>query len=101
MFSSASEQADITNSVYRHVRRLIRHVAAGEIVETIYNEYANGKQRISLVQEFYGTEFALFKTSQSETCAPQSLEEVLAASPDHQGRILRHMKDSLFPVLEK
>ena len=72
-------------------------------METIYNEYANGKQRNSLVQEFYGTEFALFKTPQSDTstCAPQSLGEVLAAAPDHQGRILQHMKDSLFPLLEK
>jgi pumilio family protein 6 len=68
------------------------------VIEMAYNEYACAGQRNSLIQEFYGSEFALFK---AETSAPQSLEEVLAASPDHRGRILQHMKDSLVPLLEK
>lgn len=73
------------------------------MVETAYNEYANGKQRTALVQEFYGTEFALFKTSQGDTAGgrPESLGEVLAAYPERRGRILQHTKDSLIPLLEK
>lgn len=100
-FSSKTERAEIISSLYGHVRRLIRHAEAGEVVETAYNEFANAEQRNSLVQEFYGTEFALFKTPQPDNSAPQTLGMVLAATPDHRGRILRHMKDSLFPLLEK
>ena len=72
------------------------------MVETAFNEFANGRQRTALVQEFYGTEFALFKAPQADGPAPlQSLEAVLAASPEHSKRIMGHMKDSLLPLLQK
>ncbi len=108
---------------------MIKHADAGEVVETAYNEYANGKQRTALVQEFYGSEFALFKSDVSKGRLPRSLGEepmdegrppgslgeepmeegrfpqslggVLAAFPDRRVRILEHMRDSLLPLLEK
>lgn len=100
-YSLAPERAEVIRSLYGHVRRLVRHAEAGEVVETVYNEYANAAQRNALVQEFYGTEFALFKSPQADSIAPQSLGEVLEASPDHRVRILHHMRDSLLPLLEK
>ena len=35
-------------------------------METIYSEYATASQKIALVQEFYGADFALFKVQQIE-----------------------------------
>ncbi len=98
--------------LYGHVRKLIRHSEAGEIVEMAYNDYANAAQRTALIQEFYGSEFALFKNAPQQTpqedhthdhAQPheQTLSDVLAANPSRCKMILAHMKDSLLPLLEK
>ena len=34
---------------------------ASEVVELAYNDYANAAQRLSLLEEFYGPSFTLFK----------------------------------------
>ena len=87
------------SSLYGHVCKLIRHAEASEVVEFAYNEYANRTQRTALVQEFYGSEFAIFKNSSSSE--PEGLGEVLAAHADKAKMILARMKDSLLPLLEK
>ncbi len=93
------------SSLYGGVRKLIRHSEAGEIVELAYNDYANAAQRTALIQEFYGSEFALFKTTppQEDHSQPhqQTLGEVLAANPSRCKIILSHMRDSLLPLLDK
>lgn len=38
---------------------------AASILETIYSEYANAKQKAFLIQEFYGADFAFFKVQYS------------------------------------
>lgn len=97
-------------SLYGHVRKLIRHSEAGEVVEIAYNDYANAAQRTALIQEFYGSEFALFKSHAPQQAPPQdghaqphqeTLGEVLAANPARCKMILAHMRDSLLPLLDK
>ena len=39
---------------YGHVRRLIRHMEAASLLESVYNDYANAHQRKALTREFYG-----------------------------------------------
>lgn len=34
---------------------------ASDVVELAYNDYANASQRLSLLEEFYGPSFTLFK----------------------------------------
>ena len=104
------------SSLYGHVRKLIRHTEGAEVVEMAYNDYANLGQRTALVQEFYGTEFALFKDARPEgteshlsegACQedtpspPKSLGEILTAHPVRRKGILSHMRDSLLPLLSK
>ena len=104
------------SSLYGHVRKLIRHSEAGEIVELAYNDYANAAQRTALIQEFYGSEFALFKNIPQEPSQEdhtqdytqdhtqphqQTLSEVLEANPSRCKMILAHMRDSLLPLLDK
>ena len=85
---------------YGQVRTLIRHAEASDVVEFAYNEYANRDQRAALVQEFYGSEFAVFKDLSSHGQV-KGLGEMLSAHADKAKYILSHMRDSLLPLLEK
>eukprot|EP00126_Sphaerothecum_destruens_P001941 Sdes_comp15381_c0_seq1m4259 len=67
----------IIQAMYGHVRKLIRHREASVILETIYGEYANSFQRFCLVQEFYGPQFSLFKTSETK-----SLQDIFQTNPE-------------------
>jgi pumilio homology domain family member 6 len=44
------------------VKKLIRHKEASVILDEAYSQYANSAQRMSLMEEFYGPEFAIFKS---------------------------------------
>lgn len=43
------------------MRKLIRHKEASLVLDEAYSQYANAAQRSSLMEEFYGPEFAIFK----------------------------------------
>ncbi|XP_033737990.1 pumilio homolog 3-like [Pecten maximus] len=78
------------------VRKLIRHKEASDVVEFAYNEYAIAAQRLSLLEEFYGPSFMLFKTPDVK-----SLDQMLLVQPDKRDMILSNMKDALLPLIEK
>ncbi|KAJ7388907.1 hypothetical protein OS493_035054 [Desmophyllum pertusum] len=86
----------IIKCFYGQVRKLIRHTEASSILETIYSNYANSAQKAYLIQEFYGADFAFFKSS--ELC---SLEKVLESEPARKAGILKYMKDALLPLVDK
>ncbi len=94
--SSPSQRAQIVSSLNGHIRKLMQHSEAAAIVETVYNEFANAHQRNSLVQEFYGPQFAMFKDDQG-----RSLAEILQESPDQKPSIVRNMKERLLPLINK
>lgn len=101
--STSEERGQVIHCLYGNVHKLTRHAEASEIVEFAYNEYANKSQRTALVQEFYGSEFAVFKnpTSSSSSSQPEDLGELLAKHADKAKSILLHMRDSLLPLLDK
>ena len=68
------------------------------MVETAYNDYANASERASLVEEFYGPKFALFKSREGEE---RSLEEILGAGGQERDSVLGHMKEALLKLLDK
>ena len=84
------------SALYSHVRRLARHTEAAEVLETAYNDFATAHQRASLVQEFYGPQFALAGVSRG-----QVLADILESSPEQRGAILKSLKETLSPLLNK
>ena len=68
------------------------------MVETAYNDYANSSERASLVQEFYGRKFALFKSKEGEE---RTLEEILTGDETEKDVVLTHMKEGLSRLLDK
>ena len=92
--STASERGHVISSLYGHVRRMVRHSEAAEVLEIAYNDYANASQRAALVKEFYGPQFSLFKDTGSPT-------ELLKHRPEIRGSVMQHLKESILPLLEK
>ena len=95
--STASERGILISSLYSHVRRLVRHTEAAEILEIAYNDYANASQRAALVSEFYGPQFSLFKAEASST----TLAELLKDKPNQRAPVLKHIKDTILPLIDK
>nr|XP_002737223.2 PREDICTED: pumilio domain-containing protein KIAA0020 homolog [Saccoglossus kowalevskii] len=91
------EQRDfIIKSFYGKVAKLVAHSESSEILESAYNNHANASQRISLLEEFYGPTYAVFKTQNNLT-----LEQILKENPGKKRPILENMKHALTPLLEK
>lgn len=99
--SAPVERGRLISGFYGHVRKLIRHTEASEIVELAYNDWANAEQRASLIQEFYGPTFALFKHKSEGDSPPSSLAQILNENMDQREAILKHLKESLVPLIEK
>lgn len=95
-YGSKMERSLVFKSLCGHVRRLIRHREASEIIEYAYNEYANATQRLAFLEEFYGPTFTLLKTDDAK-----SLEDVLNLHPKKKDMILANMKETLVPLIEK
>ncbi|CAG8454722.1 10414_t:CDS:2 [Paraglomus occultum] len=86
---------DIIKEYYGQVRKLIKHKEASEVIEEAYN-VGKATHRSGLMQEFYGPEFIFFKTP-----TPQTLSEILSASPHKKDIILKNLAQSISSVLDK
>jgi pumilio homology domain family member 6 len=93
----------ILQEFHGKVRKLIRHKEASLVLDEMYSQFANAAQRISLMEEFYGPEFAIFKVhpTNQTTSGPKSLEALLESDPVKKPYILKHLRQTLDSVLEK
>ena len=69
---------------------------AAKVVETAYNDWANAAQRALLAQEFYGPEFKVFKDEGVTT-----LNQALEKHPAKRDAFLKHMNQSIEPIIAK
>lgn len=83
--------------------KLFQHKFSGQVLDTIFCIYANGKERQRMLQEFYGTEYALtLATGTDDKNVPLSnISEVFAKFPEKKPRILSQMQSVLEGVLKK
>ncbi|KAJ3009044.1 UNVERIFIED_CONTAM: pumilio domain member 6 [Siphonaria sp. JEL0065] len=78
------------------VRKLMRHRDAAFVIEEAYSQFANAAQRNSLMEEFYGPEFALFK---AEVAKP--LHTIIAENPLKKAAIIKNIRETISSFLEK
>ena len=97
-YCTCSERGVLIASLYGNVRRLVRHTEAAEILEIAYNDYANASQRAALVSEFYGPQFSLFK---AEVSSSTTLAQLLQDKPEQRVSALKHIKDTILPLIDK
>ncbi|KAJ3193805.1 hypothetical protein HK101_004069 [Irineochytrium annulatum] len=92
----ADYRSAVIEEFYTHVKRLMRHQDAAFVVEEAYSQFANATQKHALMEEFYGPQFALFKST-----APKPLRTLLEENPAKRPLILKHLRESLDHFLEK
>ena len=102
---------------YTHVRRAIKHPEAAWILDDIYRGAATPQQKTSLLFEWYGAEFALFKPQlgsaspgpnmasapSPETAAEKivDLKTFLIAHPEKRGPIMRSLHELINLLVSK
>lgn len=85
---------------YGHVRRTIKHSEASWILDDIYRGIATPSQKAMLLREWYGAEFALFKSSEAGP-ASADLERILEESPEKRTPIMRSLHDLVNLLVQK
>ena len=85
---------------YGNVRRMIKHPEASWILDDVYRGAATPSQKAALLREWYGAEFALFR-SNGEGITTAELKEVLAVSPEKKKPIMRSLHDLINLMVQK
>ncbi|KAJ3043930.1 hypothetical protein HDV00_003970 [Rhizophlyctis rosea] len=95
-YCSPAHRNEVIQNFYGKVRKLIRHREAAIVLEEAYSQFANATQRSALIEEFYGPEFAVFKSGES-----RSIEQIFATHPAKKPGILKYLREVLDSILEK
>ncbi|KAL2915998.1 Pumilio y domain member 6 [Polyrhizophydium stewartii] len=96
-YCSPEYRSAVISEFYGKVRKLIRHKDASLILDEAYSQFANAQQRAALMEEFYGPEFAVFKSLGDK----RTLQSLLESQPEKKPSILRHLRQALDSVLQK
>ncbi|KAL8766341.1 MAG: hypothetical protein Q9209_006868 [Squamulea sp. 1 TL-2023] len=90
----------IVPEFYGHVRRLIKHPEASWILDDIYRGVATSQQRDYLLREWFGAEFAIFR-SEGEGLVTSVLESILAQNPEKRKPVMHALHDLINQLVQK
>ncbi|KAK4691273.1 pumilio homology domain family member 6, partial [Lecanoromycetidae sp. Uapishka_2] len=85
---------------YGHVRRLMKHPEASWIVDDIYRGIATPSQKATILREWYGAEYALFKAN-GKGPVSADLQQILAEHPEKRTPIMRSLLDLINLLVQK
>lgn len=85
---------------YGHVRRMMKHPEASWIVDDIYRGIATPSQKATMLREWYGAEFALFK-SNGKGSMPADLQQILVQHPEKRTPIMRSLLELINLLVQK
>lgn len=85
---------------YGHVRRMIKHSEASWILDDIYRGIATPSQKATLLREWYGAEFALFKSSEAGPVSAD-LKKILEDHPEKRTPVMRSLNDLVNLLVQK
>ena len=87
---------------YGHVRRLIRHPEAAWILDDVYRGIATPSQKILLLREWYGAEFAIFRAEKSKGVSiPGDLKTLLEECPEKKVPMMRALHEIINILVQK
>ena len=85
---------------YSHVRRMMKHPEASWILDDIYRGIATTSQKAKLLREWYGAEYALFKSNEKVPVSAD-LRDLLAEHPEKRTPIMRSLLDLINLLVQK
>ena len=85
---------------YGHVRRMLKHPEASWILDDVYRGIATPTQKATMLREWYGAEYALFKSKGS---GPDSanLQQLLKENPEKRSPIMHALHDLINQLVQK
>lgn len=90
----------IVPEFFGHVRRLIKHPEASWILDDVYRGVATRQQKVIILREWYGAEFALFQKADSEKISGD-LSDIFAADFSKRGPIMRSLQELINQLIQK
>ncbi|KZF26276.1 ARM repeat-containing protein [Xylona heveae TC161] len=90
----------IVPEFYGHVRRLIKHPEASWILDDIYRGIATPRQKACLLREWYGPEYAIFKTN-NEQQPTSDLSVILSHNPEKRAPVMQYMHELINLLAQK
>lgn len=86
---------------YGHVRQMIKHPEAAWILDDVYRGIATPMQKASLLSEWYGAEFAIFKNGAREVSSSADLRCILQKHPEKRTPIMRFLFELINGLIQK
>ncbi|KAK3066629.1 hypothetical protein LTS18_001595, partial [Coniosporium uncinatum] len=100
LVSGADQCRDIiVPEFYGHVKRMINHPEASWILDDVYRQVATPEQKAILLREWYGPEFAVFKSEKAGQTA--ELSKVLADAPEKRKPIMQYLRNMTNQLIQK
>jgi len=95
-YGSKPQKAIIQKAFEGKVAKLMKNKTAGNVVEMVYNEVANGPQRISMMQEFLDHEFTVFKEPELRTVV-----DVIEKHPNRKSSCIKNLHQNVEILIRK
>merc|ERR1711962_383604 len=95
-YGSKEQRAHTFKALMGKVAKLMKHKTAATVVELAYNDYADAATRNSMLQEFLGPEFRLFKEPTVRTVG-----ERIAKHPEKKEEIIKNMGANVEVLIQK
>jgi pumilio homology domain family member 6 len=90
----------IVQEFFGNVRRLIKHPEASWILDDVYRGVATGQQKATILREWYGAEFALFRKDKRDKISGD-LIDVLAVDAGKRAPIMRSLQELINHLIQK
>ncbi|KAL1954467.1 hypothetical protein VTO42DRAFT_1143 [Malbranchea cinnamomea] len=85
---------------YGHVKKLMRHPEASWILDDIYRTVATPAQKATILREWYGTEFAIFRSSEQDDNSAE-LCQILEKNPEKRAPIMKYLHELINLLVQK
>jgi len=95
-YGSKEQKAAVMKAMEGRTAKLMKHKTAGVVVELAYNDFANANQRNSMLQEFLGPEYRLFKEPEVRT-----VEELIAKHPEKKTEMVKNLGANVEILIQK
>ncbi|KAK7951857.1 pumilio-like proteiny domain family member 6 [Apiospora aurea] len=90
----------IVPEFYGKVRKLINHPEASWILDDIYRGVATPEQKAVMLREWYGPEFAIFRSS-GDAATTSDLATIIEEQPSKRPIIMRYLLDLTNQLIQK
>ena len=80
-YGAKAQKAAVLAKFHGHVRKLVKHTYAAPVLALAYADFASPAEKMDLMQELYGPEFAVFKVGPARSCSCFCLFLSLPLSP--------------------